>query len=233
MLIAGWKSVSTVDVRGKPSFVVWLCGCNLQCPFCHNWKIADATVCRDVRVSDLIDRILKSAFLVDYVHVSGGEPLVQVPELVTLFREVRSTGMKTSLNSNLTIYESLVKVLEHLDHVATDVKIPHLMYGVGNWETLYMNFLKSVKELAEAGISLEFRVPIVRFPVSEYVKVLEDVLSVLGESRNYQVVFVRVVGEPLVTPRRSDWCKKFCVGEEEFMEYVELIKKRLSHIIHH
>ncbi|MEM4913375.1 MAG: anaerobic ribonucleoside-triphosphate reductase activating protein, partial [Desulfurococcaceae archaeon] len=73
LVIAGWKSVSLVDVYGYTSFTIWTCGCNLKCPFCHNWRLADndPSVCYAVDVEKLIEECTASRLLVDYLHVTG------------------------------------------------------------------------------------------------------------------------------------------------------------------
>ncbi|MCD6348625.1 MAG: 4Fe-4S cluster-binding domain-containing protein, partial [Candidatus Korarchaeota archaeon] len=79
MLGAGWRSLSTVDVKGAVTFTLWLCGCNLRCPFCHNHLLAssDPSKCFPLNVNNLVDDLISSRGLIDYFHVTGGEPLVQ------------------------------------------------------------------------------------------------------------------------------------------------------------
>ncbi len=124
MLIKGWKEVSTVDVRGKVTFTLWVCGCNLKCPFCHNWRIADGLGCHELNREKLLEHLEGSSRFVDYFHVTGGEPLVQRRELAELLEDVKSMGIMTSLNSNLTLPMGNLLELDLVDHVATDVKAP-------------------------------------------------------------------------------------------------------------
>lgn len=223
---AGWRSASTIDVRGATSFVLWLCGCNLRCPFCHNWRIAegDPALCRWVPVEEIVDAVRSARSLVDYVHVTGGEPLLQADALASLLTRVRDVGLKVSVNSNLTLPGELLKLVELLDHVATDLKVPSLMYGVAEWEHAYKGFLRSIRELSQRGVRLELRVPLARLPVDEYVRVVGDALSAMAPGYSgFTIVYNRVVGRPLVEPRSAEWCERFCLGEEEYGEYVRRV----------
>jgi len=76
MLTSGWKAVSMVDVHGKVTFTLWLCGCNLKCPFCHNWRIAERRECFELPRDAMLEELSSHSFLIDYFHVTGGEPLM-------------------------------------------------------------------------------------------------------------------------------------------------------------
>lgn len=223
--------MSLIDVIGKPSFVIWLCGCNLNCPFCHNWKIAnsDPEFCSDVHVSKLIEEIKYARYLVDYVQVTGGEPLLQVEELKKLFAEVKDMGLKTSLNSNLTLSRFLSSIVDLVDHVATDIKIPQYMYGVDDWDKMFEEFLKSLRILLEKGKEIELRVLVTKIPIPYYIKVLESVGRVLKNYEKFYIVFRRVRGRPVVVPRSDVWCELFCVdGEEDYKEQTQRLKMLVS-----
>ncbi|MEM1830137.1 MAG: radical SAM protein [Desulfurococcaceae archaeon] len=216
MLLAGWR-FSLSDVRNHSSLVIWLCGCNLLCPFCHNWRIAssDPGICLDVPVSRLVEEVEKSRRFVDYVQVTGGEPLLQVKEVAVFLNEVKKMGLKTSLNSNLTLTKELESVIELVDHVATDLKIPNYMYGISNWYILFERFLDSLRILVEKGKEIELRVLVTSVPINEYVEALKRVGQVIKGYRNMYTVFRRIYGRPVVEPRSDEWCNIFCIRDDE------------------
>jgi len=166
--IAGYKPISLIDVHGYPSFALWVCGCNLRCPFCHNWRIANADrkVCGEAELGELMVKISKSVKFVDYLHVTGGEPLLQVEALRELFSKVKSLGLMISLNTNLTLASELERLLKDglLDHVATDLKVPFdIMSGLGEKARNYWGeYLKSLELLRGYEVTLELRVPVAR-----------------------------------------------------------------------
>ncbi|MEM1759544.1 MAG: radical SAM protein [Thermofilaceae archaeon] len=233
MLLAGWR-LSLSDVRNHSSLVIWLCGCNLLCPFCHNWRIAssDPGICLDVPVSRLVEEVEKSRRFVDYVQVTGGEPLIQVKEVVALLAEVKKMGLKTSLNSNLTLTKELELVVDLVDHVATDLKVPSYMYGVNNWSVVFERFLDSLRILVEKGKEIELRVPVTRVPTDEYAEALKRVGRVLKGYRNMYTVLRRIYGRPVVEPRSDEWCNAFCVrNEEEYRRREEELRSLVQRYI--
>ena len=210
MLTSGWKSVSMVDVHGKVTFTLWLCGCNLKCPFCHNWRIAEGIDCFPLDRKVLLDELETSAFLVDYFHVTGGEPLMQWRELGSLFAEVKLLHVPVSLNTNLTLVGPLEKFLKAglVDHIATDLKAPPGLYGLPEKpaETLWRLFLKGLEVVSNHGIPLELRIPVARgFDAWPYIE--EGLKRVAAD---FYVVLNPLVGRPLTNPRDRGWCSKHC-----------------------
>lgn len=226
MLIAGWKACSLIDVFGSVSFALWTCGCNLKCPFCHNWRIAEAdeSICKEVSVDKIVREIEASAYLVDYLHVSGGEPLIQYLEVKKLFSET-SGFVKTSLNSNLTLPNQLADVIDTVDHVATDVKIPKIMYGVDNWREMYERFLASIKVIGDSDIVLELRVPLLKAGLSDYISVIDSVLSRVSK---VYVVINRIICDMAVTPRNIIWCREHMLSNTEFTSLASKLASYLN-----
>ncbi|MCC6054076.1 MAG: anaerobic ribonucleoside-triphosphate reductase activating protein [Thermosphaera sp.] len=232
LLAAGWKSVSLVDVVEHPSFTLWLCGCNLMCPFCHNWRIAerDSKICKWIDIAEILEEVVASRFLVDYLHVTGGEPLMQYSSLRDLLTGAHRAGLMNSLNSNLTLP---VKYLAYLveagvvDHVATDLKIPPSnLFGLPEKSTLVLwrNYLESLKLIMESETPLELRIPLHKGLTVEVLrKYLGEVLPYI--SRNETIVVLnQLIGEPFTNPRNPAWCREYCgVGEELVKAIVEAL----------
>lgn len=227
----GWKSISLVDVYGAVSFTVWLCGCNLRCPFCHNWRLAnnDSLLCRPIDVGRLLEDLSASRSLVDYLHVTGGEPLLQYEGVLQLFREARKLGVATSLNSNLTLYVPFKKLVSEgvLDHVATDIKVPFEELSGTASDALFREFLKSLTLVVENGIALELRVPVARGLTIEGLKeVLAHITPIIGRHAEKTVVVVNpLLSKPVTEPRDIEWCNRYCMpGEDELKGTAELFR---------
>ncbi|WP_457751530.1 anaerobic ribonucleoside-triphosphate reductase activating protein [Thermococcus sp.] len=224
MLTSGWKSVSMVDVHGKITFTLWLCGCNLRCPFCHNWRIAEGLDCFPLNRKALLDELEASAFLIDYFHVTGGEPLMQWRELSSLFAEVNLLDIPVSLNANLTIFRPLEKLIKAglVDHIATDIKAPPALYGLPEKpaEKLWGLFLKGLEVVSNHGIPLELRIPVARgLNAWPYVKT-----GLRRIKTDFYVVLNPLVGRPLTSPRNENWCREHCWPDEE----VEALRDKLE-----
>ena len=124
-IVAGWREVSLVDVIGAPSFTVWFSHCNFKCPWCSNSRIASGIEGRPIKISEIVDAVKQAAPFVEYLHVTGGEPTLQMEPLHCLFKAVkRGLSLLTSLSTNGSNPSALRRLMPLLDHVAIDVKAP-------------------------------------------------------------------------------------------------------------
>ncbi|MCD6559070.1 MAG: anaerobic ribonucleoside-triphosphate reductase activating protein [Palaeococcus sp.] len=230
MLVSGWKSVSMIDVHGKVTFTLWLCGCNLKCPFCHNWKIAENIGCVRLDEAKFFEDLEESKFLIDYLHITGGEPLLQWKELKNLLRRVKELGIAVSLNTNGTLIVPLKKLIREglIDHMATDLKAPpSSLYGLSEEASgeLWKSFLKSLDLISKHQIPLELRIPVARgFAMDEVLKYIDSALSHLNRHPNFYIILNPLVGAPMVSPRDGEWCRVHCFPKEE----LEVISEHLE-----
>ena len=124
MNIHGLQKLTLLDYPGKVACTVFLAGCNLRCPFCHNSELLDAGAAAPVMDdAQLLDFLKKRQGMLDGVAFTGGEPLLR-PELPALLRAVRDLGYGVKLDTNGTLPEALEKVLADslVDYVAMDIK---------------------------------------------------------------------------------------------------------------
>ncbi|OWJ55574.1 anaerobic ribonucleoside-triphosphate reductase activating protein [Pyrodictium delaneyi] len=235
LLIGGWKAPSLVDVRGRATFTLWLCGCNLRCPFCHNWRLAETSpeVCRRVELDRVVEALSEAARLVDMLHVTGGEPLLQPRGLEKLLEASRELGLGNSVNTNCTLPGILKPMLDRglVGHVATDLKTPfQQLTGLQEdaAKRLYNGFLECLSMLADYGVEVELRIPVPR-EIPGYVELLGESLRKAAEAlqgTKWYVVVNPLRGQPLVTPRDNDWCTKYCNPEQRLVgEVVEVARK--------
>ncbi|WP_335755168.1 anaerobic ribonucleoside-triphosphate reductase activating protein [Thermococcus sp. P6] len=219
-----------IDVHGRVTFTLWLCGCNLKCPFCHNWRIAEKVGCSTMDEDKFLEDLRETLPLIDYLHITGGEPLLQWRELRGLLGEVKELGVKVSLNTNGTLVKPLEKLISEnlIDHVATDLKSPpaHL-YGLSKETSmrLWGLFLKSLDLISEHRIPLELRIPVPReFPMEEVLGYIDEALSHIHGYTDFHVILNPLIGVPVVSPRNGEWCRLHCFPEEE----LEVISKHLE-----
>ncbi|MEM1702226.1 MAG: anaerobic ribonucleoside-triphosphate reductase activating protein [Desulfurococcaceae archaeon] len=227
---AGWRNLSLVDIHGYTSFTLWLCGCNLKCPFCHNWRLADndKEICRQLNLSKLIEDLSASLTLIDFLHITGGEPLLQYTNLKRLLEYLVNTmNLKISINSNLTLYTAFSEMIKKdlIHHVATDIKIPpYELYGLTATlvERYWENFLKSLKLIGKYDLPLELRIPVHKKLAPETLsKYINEVVKVLGDHVNRTIVVINpLLGKPVVTPRDQLWCEENCFPPESTLNNV-------------
>ncbi len=128
--LRGLQRLSLCDWPGRSCAVVYLGGCNLRCPTCHNARLA-----WDMDSLPLFSHARLLVFLaerrrwLDGVTVTGGEPTC-VEGLGRILREIKRLGLPVKLDSNGMRPEVLAEVLDEglADVVAVDVKGPYRKY---------------------------------------------------------------------------------------------------------
>jgi pyruvate formate lyase activating enzyme len=110
--------------------VVFLGGCNLRCPTCHNAELA-----WDMERQPLLSRERLKAFLagrarwLSGVTVTGGEPTA-VPGVGEILHEIAMSGLAIKLDTNAMLPEVLELMLAEglVTHFSVDVKGPFEKY---------------------------------------------------------------------------------------------------------
>ncbi len=125
MKIFGLQPMTLLDYPEKVAATVFLGGCDLRCPYCHNaelWSM-EAPSSEEVSEEDFFSFLEARRGLLDGVCVSGGEPLLH-RDLKTFLSRIRAMGFLVKLDTNGTHPDRLQEILsQHLvDFVAMDVK---------------------------------------------------------------------------------------------------------------
>ena len=121
------ETFGTVDGPGI-RFVIFMQGCTLKCKYCHNRDTWNVKTGNSTSVSELTKEILKYKSYIDNsgggVTVSGGEPLLQAEFITELFRELKSLGIHTALDTagSLPLSDSIKELLKYTDLVLLDIK---------------------------------------------------------------------------------------------------------------
>lgn len=166
VIISGFKDVSLVDVLGYPSFTIWFSYCNFRCPWCQNWPIVIGKEAMEMNISELIQKIKEEALLVEYLHITGGEPTLQSHALKVIYEKSKEIGLKNSLNTNGYNYNVINELvsLGLLDHVAMDIKAPLSMHekysivvGLRGEAEIPSNIKRSLEIIANGVDLIELR----------------------------------------------------------------------------
>ncbi|RLF05613.1 MAG: hypothetical protein DRK00_03985 [Thermoprotei archaeon] len=202
LLVGGWKEVSLVDVLGYSSFTLWLSRCNLRCPWCSNYSLATGRIGKKVKISEIVELVKEAEAFVDYFHVTGGEPTLQVKPLRRLLLRVKSeTSLLLSVDTNATIPKAVEELVPILDHIAIDIKAPlsdprKYAKATGMSERFMKYVLPRIKEsvvIASAVPFLELRTTLVPGLIScvDVAKVVEELESLLPPVRGRLVYVVQ------------------------------------------
>ena len=141
----GATVTSSIEYPKNMSFVIFLALCPLRCPYCSNSELLEDG--EEISFEELKKKIDHSADFMDAIVVSGGEPLVQVDDVIKILEYTRELGLKTKLDTSGVYPDRLEKVLSLglVDYVAMDVKAPFEKYG----EVIGSDIGQKVKESME------------------------------------------------------------------------------------
>ncbi len=120
------ETCGTVDGPGL-RFVLFLQGCLMRCQYCHNrdtWELQAGSVMSVDEVIGEMERC-RGFFRKGGLTVSGGESLLQIDFVISLFRACRDRGIHTCIDTNGYIVhceDRLDELLEVTDLVILDLK---------------------------------------------------------------------------------------------------------------
>lgn len=164
MIIHGLQKLTLLDFPGHTACTVFLGGCDLRCPFCHNADLMDMSAPGVMDETELLDFLKKRRGLLDGVAFTGGEPLLR-NDLPELMEKVRSLGYLVKLDTNGCHPRLLKTVLDGglADYVAMDIKNSPARYaGTCGVENVDMDSINSSIELLMSEASdYEFRTTVV------------------------------------------------------------------------
>ena len=112
--------------------------CNLNCAYCDTDFKTDL---KEYTVKDLICEINKYENI-HSVSLTGGEPLIEKDFLSELLKKVNK---KIYLETNGTLYENLEKVIDYIDIVSMDIKLPSTTNMKPQWDS-HAKFIEIAKE---------------------------------------------------------------------------------------
>ncbi|HNY20562.1 MAG TPA: radical SAM protein [Treponemataceae bacterium] len=139
----GLIKTSLVNFPGRVAAAVFLPGCNLRCPFCHNGELARASVVTGpktdhadgedyVELDEVYAHLERRKNVLGGLAISGGEPLLS-PATTELTRKARELGLAVKIDTNGTLPDLLSSLVSDAslrpDMIAIDVKTSLSRYG--------------------------------------------------------------------------------------------------------
>jgi len=159
MKFSGVQKTSLIDFPDRIATVLFTPGCNLRCPFCHNWRIVLDPKPPFLNEKTVIQILEKRKKYVDAVVVTGGEPTMH-RELPRFLKKLKERDFAVKLDTNGFFPKVTEECLPYVDYVALDVKTSLEKYGrLGARDTTA--FLRSVEILKNGKVEYEFRATVV------------------------------------------------------------------------
>lgn len=165
MVFNGFQKLTLLDYPGKVACILFLSGCNLRCPFCHNASLVthiDNEYTFDE--GEVISYLKKRQGILEGVVITGGEPLLR-DNLDDFLKKVKELGYCVKLDTNGFFPKKMIALIENglVDYVAMDIKNSLEKYPVTTGvENLDIEPLKrSINYLISGKIDYEFRTTVV------------------------------------------------------------------------
>ena len=233
----GLKDLSNVDLHGYLTMTVWLCGCNLACPFCHNWRLAEWLECTEAEEDYVISRIAEvykyNKDLIDFIHITGGEPLLSWSFLIKLIEKVPANF---SINSNFTIKPTpklkAIFANPRVNAIATDLKIPfEVLSGmppnaIAKLIDNYLEWFDFLPELEHLDV-IEIRVPVFKGSAEALQKdpLAQEMLNRVADrlkrfDGELTIIAQRLVNNDQIQGRDQKWCSVYCNPQKREVDEV-------------
>ncbi len=179
-MIRSLTGTSLIEYPGRICSIIFISGCNLHCPFCHNPELVREDLLDDqygLSHDQVLQELKAREGFVEAVTITGGEPLLY-GGLGDLIRRIKDeTALSVKLDTNGTLPDRLNDILHHVDYVAMDLKSSPGKYLRATGE-------RAVFEDVRASIGIVRSLPAYEFRTTMVPGIVErdDVLEVLGET---------------------------------------------------
>lgn len=164
MMIHGLQKMTLLDFPGRVACTVFLGGCDLRCPYCHNAELLDGSAPPVMDESAFFSFLKTRKGLLDGVAVTGGEPLLR-KDLSPFLSEIRDMGFPVKLDTNGMHPAALERLISSdlVQYVAMDIKNSPDRYAetVGLPSVDLSPVRESVKLLMRGRAAYEFRTTVV------------------------------------------------------------------------
>lgn len=230
MVLGGLQKNSFIDFPGKISAVIFLSGCNFDCPYCHNPDLAKP--CReyplDLDTDAILDFLRERKGFLEGVVISGGEPTLQ-DDLANLCKEIKQMGYPVKMDTN----GSRPRVLKELiyaglvDYIAMDIKTDPSNYSpLIHKDVNSDNIIESIRLILASGLPHEFKTTCIKPLVS--VNIVDSISRLIDGANLYALQ--RFQNKEVLNPAFFDE-NEYQIQEDELLHFKSLAESRVKSCI--
>ena len=164
--LKGLQNLTLLDFPGRLACTVFVGGCNLRCPFCHNASLVlPERFGKTLPTGEFFSFLEARRGKLEGVCVSGGEPTLY-RDLPHFIGKIKELGFAVKLDTNGTNPDMLSRLISEglLDYVAMDIKNSPASYPrtVGIEDFDLSGVLRSADILMKGSLPFEFRTTAVK-----------------------------------------------------------------------
>lgn len=161
--ITGLQKLTILDYPEKMASILFLPGCNMKCPFCHNYELTNGSKCVTLDNNDIYQYLISRRKLLDGVVITGGEPSNQ--NIIPLLTSIKELGYKIKIDTNglrPTAIETWINN-KLVNYIAMDIKNTPEKYAITcGLSNINMALIRqSINIIMNSNIEYEFRTTIV------------------------------------------------------------------------
>lgn len=220
--IGGFQKLTLLDYPGHVSAIIFTNGCNMRCPFCHNYELVENHTQSDdfISVEEVIDYLIKREKVLDGIIITGGEPTIQKGLREFILEIKKNTNLSIKLDTNGLNPDVLEKLLDDklIDYVAMDVKANYDLYPeITRIKNINVEKIKkSIQIIKEKAPDYEFRTTVIKG--IHNLDNLKDIINIIGnDSKYYLQKFIVSKNVPLKSLGEY--------SDEQMLEFKEALKK--------
>ncbi len=220
MKIGGFIKTSLIDYAGKIAAVIFLCGCNFRCPYCHNPELVKDDLEIFFSEDEILDFLKKRKNFLEGVVISGGEPFFQ-KELKDFILKIKSEGYFIKIDTNGSFPERIKEVIELklIDYIAMDIKKDIYSYYplICSDKNISEKILQSIEMITNGSVDYEFRTTCVKDVVDK--EDIEKISKIVANAKLY--VLQNVKRNKILSPEFFK-NKTFEYSEKEIFGFKEI-----------
>ena len=222
--IQGFQKTTLLDFPGHVAATVFLGGCNMRCPFCHNMDIVTTDAPPLYNDEDILGFLNKRRGILDGVCITGGEPTLY-PELPSFIKLIRDLGFMIKLDTNGTNPAMLGSLIKDglVDYVAMDIKSSLSGYAkaCGVKDIRLSPIKESIDLLKEGNVEYEFRTTAVEELLDD--TAIKEIGQLLDGADRY---FLQGYVESEFVPDRT----LTAVSKEKLLRYRQELAKHIKQV---
>lgn len=225
MQIYGFNKLTLLDYPGHLAATIFLGGCNMRCPFCHNASLVTKLSTQPVIPTEEVLAILaKRKNILEGICITGGEPTLY-KDLPDLIKEIKSMNFQVKLDTNGSNPAMLKTLVQEnlIDYVAMDIKNSrekyHLTAGIPNLPLELID--ESIEFLLTSPLDYEFRTTVVK-----ELHTKEDMSSIGKWLQGAKAYYLQSYkdSDDVITPGFS------CYSKDTLSEFVALLTPYVSQV---
>ena len=158
--LAGWIKNSFIDFPRTVSTVLFFSGCNLRCPYCHNYSLITSPDDMSIRSKEIWEFLERRKKIIEGVVFTGGEPTLH-PNIKEIIKEVHKIGYKAKLDTNGLLPDMIEEFSP--DYLALDIKTDPKLYRQylkAQYNNVASRLKKSLSIVKKMGENAEVRITV-------------------------------------------------------------------------